>query len=92
MLAQVADAKPNIVYISALPPFAIGHARELYRRLRLLLPKMRMVICLWHLEGDLHKTAGRLKMAKGDLVFSTLPQVLEYANLELAKKVGAGTS
>jgi predicted PurR-regulated permease PerM len=92
MLAQVADAKPNIVCISALPPFAIGHARELYRRLRLLLPKMRMVICLWHLEGDLHKTAGRLKMAKGDLVFSTLPQVLEYANLELAKKVGAGTS
>ncbi len=92
VLAQVADAKPSIVCISALPPFAIGHAREVYRRLRLLLPKTRIGICLWQWESDLYKTAGRLKMSKGDLVFSTLPQVLEYANLELAKKLGAGTS
>jgi predicted PurR-regulated permease PerM len=92
MLAQVADAKPNIVCISALPPFAIGHARALYRRLRPLMPNMRMVICLWHLEGDLHKMSGRLKMAKGDLVFSTLPQVLEYVTSELGTKVAAGAS
>jgi predicted PurR-regulated permease PerM len=86
MLAQVEDAKPQIVYISALPPFAISHARELYRRLRRLSPDMRIVICLWHLEGDLHKTAGRLKMTNGDLVLSTLPEAVDYVNFEFKTK------
>jgi predicted PurR-regulated permease PerM len=87
MLKQVADAKPQIVCISALPPFGVSHARSLYRRLRPLAPNMRIVICLWHLEGDLNKIAGRLRMMRGDLVFSTVPEVLGYVESELRTNV-----
>jgi len=92
MLKQVADAKPQIVCISALPPFGVSHARSLYRRLRPLAPNMRIVICLWHLEGDLNKIAGRLKMMRGDLVFSTLPEVLGYVDSELGTKIQEAVS
>jgi hypothetical protein len=50
------------------------------------------VICLWHLEGDLNKIAGRLKMMRGDLVFSTVPEVLDYVDSELGTKVQAAVS
>ncbi len=89
MLEQVADAKPRTVYISALPPFAISHAREMYRRLRHLSSDMRIVICLWHLEGDLQGTAARLKLSRGDLVCSTLHQALDYLNASNAANVHA---
>jgi hypothetical protein len=92
MLKQVADAKPQIVCISALPPFGVSHARSLYRRLRPLAPNMHIVICLWHLEGDLNKIAGRLKMMRGDLVFSTVPEVLGYVESELKTKVQEAVS
>ncbi len=84
MLEQIADVRPRIVCISALPPFAISHARELYRRLRRLSPDTRIGICLWHLEGDLRKTAARLKLNHGDSVLSALPQALDFVHAELA--------
>jgi predicted PurR-regulated permease PerM len=83
MLSQVTEARPRIVCISALPPFAISHARELYRRLRRLSTDVRIVICFWNLEGDLRKTAIRLRLSNGDLVFSTMQQVSDYVNVEL---------
>jgi predicted PurR-regulated permease PerM len=87
MLSQVAEMKPRIICISALPPFAMSHARELYRKSRMLSPQVRVVICLWHFYGDVEKTAARMKMIAGDSLFVTLPQVLEYAKQELATKV-----
>jgi predicted PurR-regulated permease PerM len=83
MAAQVSEARPRIVCISALPPFAISHARELYRRLRQLSPEVRIVICFWNLEGDLGKTALRLRQGKGDQVFSAMQQVSDYVSVEL---------
>lgn len=84
MLAQVSEIKPKIICIAALPPFAMSHARELYRKCRQMLPQAHVVICFWHFEGDLQKTAGRIKMIPGDSIFVTLPQVLEYAQQELS--------
>jgi predicted PurR-regulated permease PerM len=78
MLSQVAKLNPGIVCISALPPFAMGHARELYAKLRTQFPSLHIVICLWHFEGDPAKTAMRLKVAKGHAFFTTLPEVLEH--------------
>ncbi len=52
MLSQVTDAKPDLIYISALPPFAVEHSRVLYSKLRLQLPEVHIIICLWQFEGD----------------------------------------
>jgi predicted PurR-regulated permease PerM len=77
MLSQVMDAKPALVCISALPPFALDHARALYNKLRLQSPELQIVICLWHFEGDAQKMAARFKLAPGDKFFTTLRQVLQ---------------
>jgi len=77
MLSQVMDAKPALVCISALPPFALEHARALYSKLRLQSPELHIVICLWHFEGDAPKMAARFKLAPGDGFFTTLRQVLQ---------------
>jgi predicted PurR-regulated permease PerM len=86
MLSEVADANPNVVCISALPPFALNHARALYAKLRARSPNLPIVICLWHFEGDPQKAAARLKLAAGHGFFTTLPQVLQH----IAFRAGAG--
>jgi predicted PurR-regulated permease PerM len=78
MLSQVAELNPEVVCISALPPFAINHARALYARLRTQSPNLYIVLCLWHFEGDAQKAANRLRLTKDHGLFTTLPQVLAH--------------
>jgi hypothetical protein len=47
MLAQTKEAAPEIVCISALPPFALLHARDLYKRVRSNVPNAKITVGLW---------------------------------------------
>jgi len=78
MLSQVADANPRVVCISALPPFALNHARALYAKLRAHEPGLHIVVCLWHFDGDPQEAAIRLRLVGGDGFFTTVPQVLHH--------------
>jgi len=78
IVSAVADANPDMVCISALPPFAIDHARALYQKLRSKMPALEIVICLWHYEGDMEKAARRLKVTDPRTVQTALTEVLEY--------------
>jgi predicted PurR-regulated permease PerM len=86
MLSQVAELKPAAVCISALPPFAVDHARALYEKLRTQSPKLHIVICLWYFEGDLQKATARMKLATGHGFFTTLPQVLQHIAFRAKKR------
>ena len=46
MLSQAAELNPGVVCISALPPFAVNHARALYTKLRTQSPDLHIVVCL----------------------------------------------
>jgi predicted PurR-regulated permease PerM len=85
MLAQVAELNPAVVCISALPPFAVNHARALYARLRSQSPDLYIAVCLWHFEGDPDKAAIRLKLTKGHAVFTTLQQILKHIAFQPVK-------
>jgi predicted PurR-regulated permease PerM len=89
MLAEVVEVNPRLVCISALPPFAIDHARALYLKLHAQAPKLNIVTCLWHFEGETEKAAIRLRLAAGHRLFTTLPQVLKFIALE-PEKSGTG--
>jgi predicted PurR-regulated permease PerM len=78
MLAQVGEANPDMVCISALPPFALNHARALYAKLRADSPRLHVIICLWHAGGDALTTAGRLRLAEGHGFFTRIPEVLQH--------------
>jgi len=92
MLSEIVEANPRLVCISALPPFAIDHARALYLKLHVQQPKLNIATCLWHFEGDAEKVAIRLKLATGHRLFTTLPQVLRFIALEQEKGGTGGVS
>jgi predicted PurR-regulated permease PerM len=83
MLNQVSDINPSVVCISALPPFALNHAANLYLKLRNQNPDLHVVICMWQFEGDSAAIALRLKLAKDHGFFTTLPQALHHISSRL---------
>jgi predicted PurR-regulated permease PerM len=77
VVSAVTNARPDLVCISALPPFAIDAARTLYHQLLAKDPNLDIIICLWHYEGDLEKTARRLRVHSEHSVRVNLTDVLE---------------
>jgi predicted PurR-regulated permease PerM len=82
MLAQIKAAQPDVVCISALPPFAVPHVRSLYAKLRAQHPDLRILVGLWHFSGDSSKISRRLGLSSGSQTFSTLGEFI--AELKLA--------
>ena len=74
MLDQLIEAEPNVLCVSALPPFAITHARSICRRVRRRLPDLNIAVGLWNSGGELEKLKQRLGTDCSDSVISTLAQ------------------
>jgi predicted PurR-regulated permease PerM len=77
MLAQVKEEKPDFICISALPPFAIAHARALYAKLRTQAPSVRIDIGLWNFSGDPLKVSHRLALREESRVCTKLAEFIE---------------
>jgi predicted PurR-regulated permease PerM len=75
MLAQLKEEKPDVVCISALPPFAIPHARALYFKLRVQDAKLRIIVGLWNFSDDPLKVNRRLGLAEGTRAYATLAEL-----------------
>jgi predicted PurR-regulated permease PerM len=76
MLAQIPKEKPDIVCISALPPFAIRAVRALYGRMHAQKPNQKIIVGLWHFSGDSTKLGRRLALKDDSRVFTTLAEVV----------------
>ena len=77
MLAQVSEEKPDIVCLSALPPFAVAHARRLYQGLRAQSPDLKIVIGLWNYAGDPKQAASRISGIADGQVSTTLAHAMQ---------------
>ncbi len=82
MLAEAANADPEIVCLSALPPYAVSHARSIYRRLRMHHPKLKIIIGLWNYPEDPVKAAIEISGGEQNLVCTTLAQMILQASLD----------
>jgi predicted PurR-regulated permease PerM/CheY-like chemotaxis protein len=60
MLERVKQCQPDVLFISALPPFAITHARSLCRRAQRVCEKVKVVIGLWAVATDRKALQDRL--------------------------------
>jgi len=81
MLAEAVKAEPEIVCLSALPPYAISHARGIYRRLRMQQPTVKIIIGLWNYPEDPVKAATEISGGEQNLVCTTLAQTILQASL-----------
>ncbi|HVB99252.1 MAG TPA: AI-2E family transporter [Candidatus Dormibacteraeota bacterium] len=77
MLAQVMEEKPAIVFLSALPPFAVAHARRLYQALRAQTPDLKILIGLWHFSGDAEQAARRISGVSDGHISATLAHAMQ---------------
>ena len=77
VLEHVARVMPLAVYISALPPSAVLHASFLCKRLRPRFPELKIVVALWHADGDTQKGHDRLIAAGASDVVVTLKDSIE---------------
>jgi predicted PurR-regulated permease PerM len=57
VIAEVFDIRPDVVCLSALPPYALSYARTLYEALHARQSNFEFVIGLWNYGGDLEKAA-----------------------------------
>jgi CheY-like chemotaxis protein len=74
MLATVARERPDVVFISALPPSTISHARSICRRVRQILPGTKPVIGLWGTREEIGALQERLGPECSDHVVNSLSQ------------------
>jgi hypothetical protein len=81
MLAEVFKAAPDVVCLSALPPYAMSYARGVYEGLRARQPELEIVIGLWNYTGDLEKAAKSITGEVGNRICTTLAQVLQRVSL-----------
>ena len=77
VMDRVADLSPQAVYISALPPAAVLHASYFCKRLRPRFPQLKIVVAVWHAEGDMEKGRSRLLAAGASEVVVTLKGAIE---------------
>lgn len=81
MLAEVSESEPDIVCLSALPPFAVSHARSLYKKLRAQYPKLRIIVGLWNFSGDPESASRRMEIREEGTVFTLLSQVVQIVGV-----------
>jgi predicted PurR-regulated permease PerM len=76
MLEQVARGGYRIACVSALPPFAVGQARSLCKRLHARFPDLAIVVGLWGFSGGVPKAQERVGSNCTDAVATTLAEAL----------------
>lgn len=77
VLDRVTELAPQVLYISALPPAAVLHASYFCKRLRPRFPQLKIVVAVWHAEGDMEKGSSRLLAAGASEVVITLKHAIE---------------
>jgi predicted PurR-regulated permease PerM len=76
MLDQVKELRPDIVCVSALPPFAAGQAKSLCKHLRQRSPKVKIVLGLWDYPGGAAKAQERVGLTSADVIGTAMVQIV----------------
>lgn len=88
MLEQVNKGGFQIAFVSALPPFAVGQARALCKRLRARFPQIVIVMGLWEFAGGVLKAQERIASSCVNAVATTLSEgVLQVRRLSSAASI-----
>jgi predicted PurR-regulated permease PerM len=76
MLEHIEEFHPEVICVSALPPFAAGQAKSLCRQLRQRFPQVKIVVGLWEFPGGTAKAQQRLGNGCADVIGTSLEQIV----------------
>jgi predicted PurR-regulated permease PerM len=77
-VAQINEEKPDIVFLSGLPPVAMARAGRLYRRLRAAQPTLRIIIGIWQYSDDPAKAAQMISRTEEPHVSTSLTDAITH--------------
>jgi hypothetical protein len=74
----VAPDEKDVLFISALPPFAFARARTLGLQLKARFPRTRLMIGVWGFTGDAEKARRRFEPAPPDQLVTSLADAVRF--------------
>jgi len=77
MLEHVGQSRPDVIFISAMPPAALVHARYLCQKLRSRFDSVPIMVGLWDAQGDLQKAIDRLSAVGANQVVTSAAAAVE---------------
>ena len=77
MIDQLVEAKPDVIVVSALQPFALTHARRLYSQLRARLPQTTVLVGLWNFTGAIDSLSARFGPDAQGLIVTNLAAAMQ---------------
>jgi hypothetical protein len=92
MIQKTVQSAPNIVCISALPPYAFSHAKSAYSKIYAQLPQSGILLGIWNYPGDLDRLAARIGLADDHTVATTLSQALSEIAGRIAGRSPGGSA
>lgn len=79
------EPTPNdIIYISAIQPFAFSHARTLTRELRAKFPRTKTVVGVWGFSGETERALVRFEPSPPDKFVRSLAEAMESLGISLS--------
>jgi predicted PurR-regulated permease PerM len=82
--AIAAAARPDIIFLSALPPFARARARRVYNNLRSRYPNLRIMIGMWNYRDDQAQAARQISRGEVSEAATTLAQAVSLVQAAAA--------
>lgn len=76
VLAAIRANKPDLVFLSGVPPFAMARSRRVYRILRARAPRLKIMIGLWNYSEDPTRAAREISRGEEDHVSTTLAEAV----------------
>jgi hypothetical protein len=76
MLEQAEDLHPEVICVSALPPFAAVQAKSLCKHLRHRCPGVKIVLGLWEFPGGVAKAQERVGVSCADMIGTSVAQIV----------------
>jgi hypothetical protein len=81
VLAEIFAGRPDVVCLSALPPYAMSYARTLYEAVHSRQSELEIVIGLWNHSGDLAKAAKVITGEQSIPICTTLAEAVQRVSL-----------
>lgn len=69
-------SQDDVICISAVPPFALSHAKTVCRQLRMHSPRTRIILGVWGFTGDAERVLERFQSPRPDCLVTTLEQAI----------------
>jgi hypothetical protein len=92
ILAAVSKERPDVILLSALPPFGLARSHRIYRALRASDAKLRIMIAIWDYPDDPVEAAKKISGTEEGRVWTRLSDALAEVRLIAGGQSDSGTT